>query len=239
MIATRFNPLGVSPPKKGAMQYIQDGLIAMWDGIENAGFGVHDANATVWKDLVGITDLTIGSGIVQDNALYCPAAEHCAYADANKAIQNALTFDGCVNVDSSGTGSAQCALYTGIRERGLFFSKLTYHFFVNGSANINTVMDKLRNNYYQIPENQPISATAVYDDEYRFYANGEEVPLFGVAQTMSGAGSDRGSRVEIGSAQKNNASHKFKGAVYCLRVYNRILTDAEIAHNYAIDKERF
>ena len=33
--------------------YVQDGLVAMWDGIENAGLGVHDPNATTWKDLSG------------------------------------------------------------------------------------------------------------------------------------------------------------------------------------------
>lgn len=36
-----------------AKDYVQDGLISMWDGIENAGWGVHDPNATVWKDLSG------------------------------------------------------------------------------------------------------------------------------------------------------------------------------------------
>ena len=36
-----------------ARDYVQDGLIAMWDGIENAGWGVHDPNATTWKDLTG------------------------------------------------------------------------------------------------------------------------------------------------------------------------------------------
>ena len=39
--------------KLSAKSYVQDGLIAMWDGIENAGWGVHDPNATVWKDLSG------------------------------------------------------------------------------------------------------------------------------------------------------------------------------------------
>ena len=33
--------------------YVQDGLIAQWDGIENAGRGVHDANAATWVDLTG------------------------------------------------------------------------------------------------------------------------------------------------------------------------------------------
>ncbi len=36
-----------------ARSYVQDGLVAMWDGIENAGWGLHDNNATNWVDLVG------------------------------------------------------------------------------------------------------------------------------------------------------------------------------------------
>lgn len=41
--------------------YITDGLVAMWDGEWNAGGGVHDASATVWKDIVGNTDLNVRS----------------------------------------------------------------------------------------------------------------------------------------------------------------------------------
>ena len=36
-----------------AKNYVKSGLIALWDGIENAGWGVHNASATTWKDLVG------------------------------------------------------------------------------------------------------------------------------------------------------------------------------------------
>ena len=46
-----------------AKSYVQDGLIAMWDGIENAGVGVHDASATTWKDLSGNNnDLVLQNG---------------------------------------------------------------------------------------------------------------------------------------------------------------------------------
>ena len=41
--------------------YVQRGLIAQWDGIDNAGTGVHDPNATVWKDLKGNLDMTLTS----------------------------------------------------------------------------------------------------------------------------------------------------------------------------------
>ena len=42
--------------------YVQDGLIAQWDGIDNEGTGVHNPSATVWKDLKGSNDLTIVPG---------------------------------------------------------------------------------------------------------------------------------------------------------------------------------
>lgn len=41
--------------------YVTDGLVAMWDGEWNAGGGVHDASATVIKDLVGNNDLAISA----------------------------------------------------------------------------------------------------------------------------------------------------------------------------------
>jgi hypothetical protein len=38
-----FNPTTID--------YVQNGLIAMWDGIENVGRGEHDTNAIIWRDL--------------------------------------------------------------------------------------------------------------------------------------------------------------------------------------------
>jgi len=34
----------------------------MWDGIENAGWGVHDENATIWVDLVGGVEWRVFGG---------------------------------------------------------------------------------------------------------------------------------------------------------------------------------
>ena len=36
-----------------ASAYVQRGLIAQWDGIDNAGTGTHDANAETWVDRIG------------------------------------------------------------------------------------------------------------------------------------------------------------------------------------------
>jgi hypothetical protein len=62
-----INSRAILPPPT-ARDYVQDGLIAMWDGIENAGWGTHDPNATEWKDLMGSLDATtIDSPIFGDN----------------------------------------------------------------------------------------------------------------------------------------------------------------------------
>ena len=43
--------------------YVQSGLIAQWDGIDNQGTGTHDPTATTWKDLnTLIPDFCEGEG---------------------------------------------------------------------------------------------------------------------------------------------------------------------------------
>lgn len=67
----KFIPLinlwGGTKSGRTARDYVQDGLVAMWDGIENAGWGVHDDTATVWMDLVGGISPTINGTIASDH----------------------------------------------------------------------------------------------------------------------------------------------------------------------------
>ena len=55
-----------------ASAYVQSGLIAPWDGIDNAGTGTHDPAATTWAELKGglqttATALTFAGG---DHAVF-------------------------------------------------------------------------------------------------------------------------------------------------------------------------
>ena len=53
-----------------AKNYVKSGLIALWDGIENAGWGVHNASATTWKDLVGSYNLINNGCTVTQNSTH-------------------------------------------------------------------------------------------------------------------------------------------------------------------------
>ena len=75
-----------------ASAYVQDGLIAQWDGIDNAGTGTHDPSATVWKDLKGSLDfeLTSKGSWVNGSALYVNngcAAKAASATSAYRAIE--------------------------------------------------------------------------------------------------------------------------------------------------------
>lgn len=50
-----------------ASDYIQDGILAMWDGIENAGWGVHVSEGK-WIDLIGGLE-SINIGYFDENSL--------------------------------------------------------------------------------------------------------------------------------------------------------------------------
>ena len=54
-----------------SLDYVKDGLVAQWDGIENADVGRHEPSPTVWKDLVGGLEITIPAWVtVETNAFY-------------------------------------------------------------------------------------------------------------------------------------------------------------------------
>ena len=71
--------------------YITDGLIAMWDGEWNSGFGVHDDNSSIWKDLsFNGYDLTVNGGSFGDN--YFDATGTNYASEANDLIYEATKY---------------------------------------------------------------------------------------------------------------------------------------------------
>ena len=53
MLAAAWAAVSSAGAALTAASYAQDGLVGQWDGIENAGAGLHDPATNYWSDLTG------------------------------------------------------------------------------------------------------------------------------------------------------------------------------------------
>ena len=232
-----------------AKDYVQDGLIAMWDGIENAGPGVHDPNATVWKDLVGGYDIPLNEGCYAwkddqiESTLVTPG--QCAgivniprldYAKGSFHVEsiNVPVDVKKVNAALEGIGGSDEFWSTGTACEYISYEN-PYGFTTNVGSQYQPPWGR------SMRFNAPITGTCV--DSLNFKNPGAEPKTFGrngsmitphligyVGQTW--VGNPKGIMRVLKST---NSIYALK----CLRVYDRDLSPDEIAANYAIDKARF
>jgi len=90
---------------------------------------------------------------------------------------------------------------------------------------------------YKVPLDKVLHLTVSYNMNtgmVSFYINGVKDSQVQNSGVLKGNPSDLG----IGSMGLGN-SQAASGAIYSAKIYNRPLTPEEIAHNYAIEKERF
>ena len=213
--------------------YVQDGLVAQWDGIDNAivnGNRTHDASATVWKDLIGSLDLTLtanGSWSANGNALVANGiAAKCATAAPDyKTIE---------------------VVFRRTRDDGrvLFSGGAVNQFVVFDNAGGGT-----NNLYYSGVKNTPLCKYEFNATEIRFaaarfddagavsgiYMDGESVATLPKPDTWTA-----GEGISVGGRYHSSyGAYAWYGEVYAIRLYNRRLTAYEMAHNYRVDCKRF
>ena len=219
--------------EKSPNAYVQDGLIAMWDGEWNAGRGVHDDAATVWKDLVGTRDLAI---FTYDTSW----EDKCVYASAGVVtVSTVASIDEACAIECVYMQTADNTAYAGT----LVWNGTTY---VNGTAAnrvtlIHTRFHGGETDGLQVAHDKfaYFDTSSVYNRIYTF--TGQRSTCYRDAvgfetKTMSADGWG-GSGFQFGC--RGTSGYAAPGRYYCVRVYNRELTAEEVAHNYEIDKARF
>ena len=215
-----------------ASNYVQSGLIAHWDGLENAGSGKHESGATVWKDLSGKgNDLTCTSGNYSWGEKWFYANAHGSgvveSAKANKAITNYQTIEIVFRSDSGKDG-----------KRGIVCSgnKSKVHYLIYA------------NKVLQMAESQPALALPdMFADTTAAatYASGtataaSSVFLNGKSQTASTYSETWGTYPSVFSvAYGKTAGYAFCGRIYAIRLYDRVLTAVELRANAKRDGIRF
>ncbi len=230
--------------------YVRDGLIAQWDGIDNVGIGIHDPGTKVWKDLAGNYDLTLlpkGSWSDEGNALVVNGAA--------AVCSNSLPAYKTIEVVYKMTRPTGRLLFTsGGTSQVNEFRFVAFNRQPDGASIAETNgLTGYFSGAWKVPSPHVIwgsfdpsavrSMAATYNDSAYNAANGNVAVVYangvarsdGSADTSWGLGDGHimiGDRVEAGA-------YPWYGEVYTIRVYNRALSAAEIAQNYAIDEARF
>ena len=212
--------------------YVHGGLIAQWDGIDNAGTGTHDPNATVWKDLVGNLDMTLtakGRWNMLGNALYVSGrgAQGPRATPAYKTIEIVFKMkrDGGRIMFGSGLQSRLVGVDPASG------SPKTIYFNGKGSSGGNDKCFK-----WSLDTEALCTATATYtgDNVADVYCDGA-VRNDGNNANNWGVGD---AKVAVGGRLLNE-SYPWFGEIYAIRLYDTVLTAEEIAANAAIDRARF
>lgn len=250
-------PLGLNAYDVG--DYVQDGLVAHFDGIRNAGAAKpHDDAATEWTDLVDETrtaafvDVPVNveakAGVRDGTKRWLPDGYYfdgTVYAQMQKGV--ALGLNATIQLVTDVVPSGQMTNHY----PNVFAAPNDFCFFF---GNFNGIEKQENLIWKQAPYACPPDTynrpqvnswggkylTAVMDDESICAFEGTTCP------TGGSFSKPRTATVEIpetqwtwgGSAAGSNERTAI-GAVRSVRLYNRALTEAEIEHNRMVDDVRF
>lgn len=205
----------------GTGNYVRDGLVACWDGLEKG------TDPSVWPDVVGGKSFALTGATFEDDRVVFTGNGNTSYGVLSETDTKA-TFEACkggtleVVFKQNGTGNMvilQSSQTTGIAlgvsggkfivvSQGSTSFTATYGF----AARTNTV--------------------SVLYGPRRICHDGEDITGTG-GDYWSGAGT----QTFLGTRATRAVS--FNGSVYCIRLYDRQLSPAEIASNHAVDELRF
>ena len=220
-----------------ARDYVQDGLVAQWDGIENDGRGTRTDSPTVWKDLVGSSDVTIPSwvSVTSDKTGFLSAGStetrtYPELASIPGLTNNSVTIEvvaKCVRwTTSSDYLKLQYLAYSPWGQFGYRTSK-DNGLFINFSGTV-------RNNESTGVDVKTINTLASCFNQATSPFQGE---LFSNGTKLKVATS--GDSVSLPTVWRFFCAARTDIEIYAMRVYNRRLTDVELSANAAIDKARF
>lgn len=231
------------PPEPETLGYVKNGLIGLWDGILNTSEG-HDDSATKWTDLVGGHEFTAmqSSGKTwsfgTNHMLFAPTASGNTSQQANCII--------CPNFGKSGT--VEICIDWGRNDESAFIGFFTgeetgqddLHLIGYSSKDKSIIIynNTLDGNYSVSDITSVHGISATYGDDRRnCYIDGVQATQRGKTNAYSGdLPSSIGYKYLVVGG---HPGYTFKGKIYSIRIYNRVLTASEVAANHAYDVARF
>lgn len=263
MIAARQIFLGRGGAKlPTASDYPYMPTLALYDGIENAGWGVHDFTTATWKDLVNGYDAVdayknqFGAWTVDGfefTKSYAIANNNKAswFINSNFPISGvgSWTYECVCNASSDFMDGAARGIFGNMgsssSQRGVCgFQKKDSSSLWHGTYDGGDLL-ALSSSALTFGDRQSLVLVSdANSGNYYVYVNG-----FLFSSSIGTRHSPNINGVQIGAAfgyvsgamvgKEDGVGRRFVGTIHALRVSNRALTAAEVAANYAIDKARF
>ena len=238
-----------SDVKYSAKDYVQNGLVAMWDGIENAGYGVHDQSATTWKDLIGNNDIKIlatafGHFNKDHYETLPPSASDPAIGHAGKFITFAHA-ESVFSVVPASTNEQFTSFNQAKTESGGVQNNIIYHAcypskqLLGFSKTSTSVHIGAKDTTLSV--NQILCISTAYNTANCTVAAAYKNALPIQFDTCEeGALHNAGGYFTLGGRKQGSGwNTSFKGRLYNVRLYSRVLSQEEVIKNYSIDKVRF
>jgi len=228
--------------------YVQDGLVAIYDGVYNAkdatGAPIHDASATTWVNLAsgaGDFDLPDGSFTVGSSNVTLSTkvtAPNCSVARASGNI----TLEACVKSETESTTGNDKRFLEILNRAGMGYdARSGYHFTVYVLNASSPTYGSAKKRYFKCsganfadyaPYVHSVSWVSANNTQGTILADGESAGSLSHFYTATTAADPPDGGFRIGNA---DVSYTY----FCIRVYNRGLTDDERNLNAAIDAVRF
>ena len=214
-----------------SMDYVQDGLVLLLDGIRNTRSG-HSTSTNVWEDLSGNNyDYTLNDIKINDNNIYFKGTAN-SYAlrkeNLSEIFGNTLYDDRTIEIvvkDTSDSHIWICGNSSSRKAIGIYVGTLNVSISPDNVSTFTLKSSALKVNNYSILHKK--------EGEICVYQNDEQL----VKTNNLNCWNHSGEVSYIGNSSTNGTP--LNGEIYSIRVYNRRLTEREIKNNYEVDKIRY
>ena len=220
-----------------SIDYTRNGLVALYDGIDNAGYNKHDSNATVWKDLTdNHYDLTSnGTPSWRYNGAYINAKANSFHRNSCDWFRSLWSSSGGVYVECVCSLGREIIFGFGGQQGTYESFDFTAKTVNNSTKYCNFILgNRTANTSFSDGSIGRVYGWANASSYKIKFNNASELTGSYTYQTSSKNGLGIGCR-----GDNYGNAYLYNGVMHRIAVYSRALSPAEIAHNYAIDKARF
>ena len=240
-----------------ASAYVQRGLVAQYDGIDNAGTGAHDASATTWKNLAGDSSLdgTCASQLSWNGSNGWTVSGDCKPVTVGAGLAQVISQTNCtIEVACKPSFVNKRFVYFGQYNGGSVYKTVSLENTVAGKYRLFRTRTASSASDYNWTDITPaatadtfVSFSFALANKYpKLYQNGvlagTATSAFGDASATSESvigGEPWASSNRTGSNFDSTYKVAFNGTYHAFRLYNVTLTADEVAWNAGLDAVRF